>query len=214
MQQLEQDYLIDISYPDTANGIGYDSVYSRRWRLSEMLALRDALAGWRKASAMLLADFIKDFGLKEMSIRVVGKRAIGYDQGMYDYDSNEILVAGTEEGSIDMRLFAHELAHAWERHDYDKDTGQWYWGGKFPSFRTTWFALAFGRFNSAPIGKGGWIGDGNGWSSYARGVLDGDVTKPWEDFAETAAHIVANTDIVRKDSARYRFMIALMPGLQ
>ncbi len=53
-----------------------------------------------------------------------------------------------------------------------------------------------------------WKQDRNAWTDYAR---EGN---PMEDFAETAAHMIAGTSIARENtgSGRYKFMLDLLPG--
>ena len=119
---------------------------------------------------------------------------------------NEIDLAGGSLRAID---FAHELAHRWERHRGDQHFGQ------PPHNRTLWFAVKF--FKSYDATTDTWTADGNGWTHIARGT-EGRYNGPCprEDFAETASHIVMQTEIAQqsRSSERYQFMRVLMPGLK
>lgn len=111
--------------------------------------------------------------------------------------------AKARKPTMSLRVIDHELAHAWEGHSYS-----WPWG-RDPEYNTLRFAKKFGTLGFCPpgtpppAGLWSWVyiggivtgkGDRQAWSNYA---LEGD---PREDFAETAAHMIARTVSVRVNS--------------
>jgi hypothetical protein len=178
----------------------------RRWRLADAQALKDALDAWSRALGGV-DEARRQLGLNNLMFKLRGQKymLIPGDLGEYIDAWDEIDMGGTYIQAVD---FAHELAHRWERHG-DSILGQ------VPSYRTLRFTLKFYAGYASTTDT--WAADGSGWTRIARGK-DGHYSgaRPEEDFAETASHVVMQTQIAQQyqDSERYRFMIALMPGLQ
>ena len=179
----------------------------RRWKLADAQALRDALDAWSQALGGV--DAAKpQLGLENLTFKLRGQRymLIPGDLGEYIDAWNEIDLGSLSIQAVD---FAHELAHRWERHHGDAIYGQ------MPTYRTLQFMLKFykGYDSKTDI----WTSDDGGWTDIARGT-EGHYNgaRPEEDFAETASHVVMQTQIVQqyKNSERYQLMVSLMPGLQ
>jgi hypothetical protein len=179
----------------------------RRWKLAEAQALRDALAAWSKAlGGVSIAR--RELGLDELTFKLRGSRYMLRPGNLGEYidEWNEIDLAGQALQAID---FAHELAHRWERHRGDQHFGQ------PPNNRTLWFALKF--FKTYDAATDTWTADGQGWTHIARGTTGRyNGACPREDFAETTSHVVMQTETAQqyRNSDRYQFMLALMPGLR
>ena len=179
----------------------------RRWLLADAQALKAALDGWSKALGGVEAAK-RELGLATLTFKLRGKNfmLLPGDLGEYIDEWNEIDLGSLSIQAVD---FAHELAHRWERHHANDIYGQ------APAFRTLQFILKFYKGHDAQADT--WTPDGGGWTDIARGT-EGHYhgARPEEDFAETASHLVMQTAIAQqyKNSARYQFMVALMPGLQ
>ena len=179
----------------------------RRWRLADAQALKAALDAWSKALGG--AETAKrELGLATLTFKLRGKNymLLPGDLGEYIDEWNEIDLGSLSIQAVD---FAHELAHRWERHHGDDIFGQ------APTLRTQQFILKFYKGHDAQSDT--WTPDGGGWTDIARGT-EGHYhgARPEEDFAETASHLVMQTAIAQqyKNSARYQFMVSLLPGLQ
>ncbi len=185
---------------------GFDNGGLRRWKLADAQALKDALDAWSRALGGV-DKARRQLGLDTLVFKLRGQAymLIPGDLGEYIDAWNEIDLGSQ---SIQAGDFAHELAHRWERHRGGRIFGQ------APSFRTLRFTQKFyAGYDSA---TDTWTADG-GWTGIARGS-EGHYngTRPEEDFAETASHVVMQTGLAQQyqNSERYQFMLSLMPGLQ
>jgi hypothetical protein len=178
----------------------------RRWKLADARALKDALDAWARALGGVDAAK-RQLGLETLMFKLRGQRymLVPGDLAEYIDEWNEIDLGGPAIRAVD---FAHELAHRWERHTYNSFYGQ------FPTYRTLQFMNKFFKSYDSKTGIG--TSDGGGWTNIARGT-EGRYggARPEEDFAETASHIVMQSQIAQqyRNSERYQFMVSLMPGL-
>jgi RHS repeat-associated protein len=211
---LEDDYgLAQIYYPTDKY---FDENGVRQWFVQEARALRTALGAWANALGGKDAA-IKQLGLSGMKIGLLttnkmaelygGSRNVG---GKYNVADNTIYLA--QAGSANAVTFAHELAHAFNarRNLFGRLTTNLFPGYAPLNFNDWIYGMQFGEYNYAAKT---WTPDGGGWTDYAIGKDDFAPALPYEDFAETAAHSVLHTSKVVPNSARYAYMLALMPGL-
>jgi RHS repeat-associated protein len=218
LQYLNDTYGISWEYPTDPAIKHYDfnNEGLRRWRLSEAQALKDTLDAW--SDALGGAGAVKrQLNSGNLTFELHGARYMDQPgaKGEYHHSDNEIWLSSTSIEAVD---FAHELAHRWERHHgwiYPDGHVELAVFGQFPTYRTLWFTLKFYRGYDSKTDT--WTSDGGGWTNIAKGK-EGRYggALPWEDFAETASHVVMQTPVASENinTERYRFMIALMPGLQ
>lgn len=130
--------------------------------------------------------------------------------GVYSEYTNSIFVA--KAGSADDVVFAHELAHAFSarRNSQGQEKVNLFPGYALLNANDWAYGVFFGKYDYFART---WTPDGEGWTPYARGEGTYGPALPYEDFAETAAHTVLHDSKVILGSTRYKYMLALMPGL-
>jgi RHS repeat-associated protein len=170
LQSLHDTYGISWEYPtDPAIKLyDKDNRFLRRWKLSDAQALQSALDAW--SSALGGADAVKrqlNSGNLTFELHGAGGMDLPGAKGEYHYSDNEIWLSSISIEAID---FAHEIAHGWEGHHgwiYPDGHKEHSWIGKFPTYRTLWFALKF--YQGYDSNADTWTSDGGGWTDIARG---------------------------------------------